>query len=137
MMNAIKRRYQHIQRLIYDARASTELSRMEIGYTPWTKMAMRPTTVLGLLNEIAVNDRRTVVEFGAGISTVYLAKILSARGGTLLSIEDNAEWAKIVNLMLVSEGLEGSVQLVVAPLKRCSVALNELEWYDEVLVQEG
>jgi predicted O-methyltransferase YrrM len=92
---------------------------------------------MNILNEIIVNERRNVVEFGSGISTLYIARILSEQGGRLITIEDNAEWAALVERMLEREGLRDVVTLVRAPLKPCSFSVNGLEWYNEKAVEDA
>lgn len=130
----LRSRYRHLVARADDARASTELSRMGLGFTPWTASALRPAALLQLVNEILINRRDIVVELGAGISTLYLAKALAQIGGRLVSIEDDAEWSGIVKAMLDREGLGNHVQIITAPLGHCVAAEPGLEWYDPAIV---
>lgn len=130
MLDQLKRRYQQHRAISLDARASIELSRLGLGYIPWTTSALRPAAMAQLINEVLINDRRTVVELGAGISTLYFAKVLGQIGGRLISIENSPQWAGIVQSMLVGQGVGGNVTMVVAPLGPCSSALHGLDWYD-------
>ena len=123
--------------LARDARAAVELSRLGLAYLPWTASALRPAAMVQLVNEIIINGRRTVVEFGAGISTLYLARVLSGVGGQLMSFEDDADWAQIVRNLLEQNGLAGVAQVIDAPLASCQQALAGLQWHDAEVVTEA
>lgn len=136
-MKALVARYQEIRNIALDTRASVELSRLGISYIPWTASALRPAAMAQLLNEVIVNGRRTIVEFGAGISTIYFSKLLASTGGTLISIEDDTEWAKIVSDLLAEQGLEKKSKVVIAPLKSCDNGVDGLLWYDSQVVKQA
>lgn len=66
-----------------------------------------------------VRDRRpgTVVELGAGVSTIVLASALRRNGtGRLISIENDASYAESIRQRLKSLQLENVVTLVVTEL---------------------
>jgi predicted O-methyltransferase YrrM len=117
-----------------DARAATELSRLGLPYMPWTASALRPSAMVQLVNEVLINDRRTVVEFGSGLSTLYLAHVLAGRGGQLISIEADPGWADIVRGQLAELGLSDTTRIIVAPLGTSAHGQNGLDWYDEAAV---
>jgi predicted O-methyltransferase YrrM len=117
-----------------DARAATELSRLGLPYLPWTASALRPAAMVQLVNEVLINQRRTVVELGAGLSTLYLAQVLAGTGGQLISFEDDAGWADIVRGQLAQLGLAGAARIIVAPLGASKHSQGGLEWYDEAAV---
>lgn len=129
MIELLRDRYRRHAALVQDARAATELSRLGLAYTPWTASALRPAAVALLVNEVLINRRRTVVEFGAGISTLHLAKALAGTGGQLISIEDDPGWAEVVGELLSQHGLDDAVRIVVAPLAPCRHACDGLGWY--------
>lgn len=126
----IAKLYYNLIRSSLDSRASTELSQLNVGFIPWSASAFQPAALMSVLNEISINNRKTVVEFGCGISTVYIAKILSASGGHLVSVEHDPEWIDIVSRHLVAHELDRFVTLVFAPLQPCPLSLNGLAWYD-------
>lgn len=117
-----------------DARAATELSRLGLPYLPWTTSALRPAAMVQLVNEVLINHRRTVVEFGSGLSTLYLAHVLAGTGGQLLSIEDDAGWAELVRGQLAQLGLADTARIIVAPLGASAHGQGGLEWYDDTAV---
>ena len=146
-MFGIKKRIQskqnRLRQLFTDTQALVKLTPLDLEYVPWTTYAVKPTVMTQIVNDIVINDRRNIVEFGCGISTVHLAKLaqqrafLEGKATTVTSIEDDADWAEVVRGMLRERNLENYAKIVVAPLKSCSFSVDELEWYDEERVTEA
>jgi predicted O-methyltransferase YrrM len=85
-----------------------------------------------LLNEIIVNQRRSVVELGGGISTVFMAKTLSDRGGTLLTVEEDADWlAQVGEMVRLANIGPGTWQGLHAAMAPCSTSVGGSQWYEE------
>lgn len=137
MIEAIRQRYWDVRRAIAQGRASNELSRLNLKFIPWSRYALQPASVMTLLNEVLINRRNTVVEFGCGVSTLYLAKVLFEQGGRLVSFEDNADWAAQVRSLVIREGLSGTATIIDAPLGRSQLARGNLQWYDEAIVNSA
>jgi hypothetical protein len=78
-----------------------------------------------------------VVEFGSGISTLYIARVLKQTGGHLTSFDDDQEWQSLVRQLLRIHHLSDYVSLVYAPSKLSRLAIDELEWYDEDIVKNS
>jgi predicted O-methyltransferase YrrM len=119
---------------IHDIYALEKLSPLNINYSVWTSSAIRPSAIVKILNEIIVNNKKIIIEFGSGLSTIYIAKTLKKMGGKLYSIENDENWIEIVKKMLKDDGLEDCVHFIHAPLKPSSLSLNNLDWYDENLL---
>lgn len=104
-------------------------------YTPWSGMAMRPSAVTTILNEIVVNRRTSITECGGGISTLYIARLLAQLGrGSLHTIEHDPGWASVLQELLERAKIESFVTVTVAPLAPSRLALDGQLWYsDEVL----
>jgi len=137
MILSLKKRYWDLRRAILNGRASVELSRLDMKFVPWSTSAIQPAALMSILNEIVINNRRSAVEFGCGISTLYMARVLSEQGGRLISFEDNIGWAAHVRSLLARQGLSDSVTLVEAPLRQGRWALSDLHWYDEQIVESS
>ena len=88
-----------------DVVALSALQPLVGGYVPWTTWSMRPSAILTIVNEIELKQRSTVVELGAGASTLYLARAMANVGGRLLSIEQDPELAEFVTRLVAREGL--------------------------------
>lgn len=113
----------------FDARAAVELSRLGVPFMPWPRSALAPSALLTILNDVIINGRKTVVELGAGISTVYLGKVLEASGGCLISIESNPDWAAVVRRLLTNAGINDAVRIACAPLEISPHCLDKGPWY--------
>jgi hypothetical protein len=108
-------------------------------YSPWTTSALHPAALRVILNDLVLHQRRCVVEFGAGVSTLYLAKVLRQRGPFFLtSVDDNADWLQWVRTELERLNLwDERIQLVHAPMKPCSLAIGGQDWYDLEILQNA
>lgn len=137
MLKRIQKRLHDVEQAIHDARASVELSALGIGFRAWPASAIAPSALKLVINEILINRRSTIVEFGAGISTVFMAKVLQGTGGRLVSFESDLDWADLVRGWLAEESLTENVELIVAPLGPCSKSLEGLNWYDSRLVRSA
>jgi len=137
LFNRLKTKLSHIEQAIYDARASVELTRLGLPYLPWPASAIAPSALMSILNELQINHRNTVVEFGSGLSTIYMAKVLKQRGGYVTSIEHDSGWAALVQEWINRSGLEQVARIVVAPLASCPSALEGNQWYDQNIVAKA
>ncbi len=138
-MNCIKRQVKRAFRPSYslacDNYALSLLRPFHFEYIPWTAAAMAPSAICALLNEILINRRKTVVEFGAGISTLYIAKMMQDIEGQLISFEHDRAWLSVVENMLAKHNVADSAKVIHAPLGSCSCALDGREWYNEDVVK--
>lgn len=71
-----------------------------------------------------------VVEFGSGVSTVWLANYLDGSGARLVSIEHSDHFAQETTRMLDERGLTCAVDLRVAPLEELHLGGDRFVWYD-------
>lgn len=124
------------QFLTRDIKAMNQLPSLNIPFVPWTNAAARPSAVHYMLNEIVVNGRRNVLELGSGISTLYMAWILALHGGTLLTVDHDENWLRIVERYIRQMDLpEGTVRFCHAPIKVYEAGrLGDLPWYDPTAV---
>lgn len=120
-----------LQSVIHDTYALALLQPMRQEYLPWTKSAVRPAALCNIVNEVIINNRRTVVEFGAGISTIYLAKALSQTKGFLYSFDEDEGWAARINEILQEKDLAHCAKVIFAPLAPSKNTLDRGLWYDE------
>jgi predicted O-methyltransferase YrrM len=72
----------------------------------------------------------SVVECGSGVTTIALALALADLGGHLVSLEHDPAYAAEVQHALEQRGLEGTAQIVVAPLEEQNVLGRRVLWYD-------
>lgn len=134
LLNRIATKWNRFAHLSNDTRAAVELSRLGLPYLPWSDASLLPSALQVVLNEIEINSRKTIVEFGSGISTIYIAQILSRLGGRIVSFESDAEWATFVEDRLAALNLSEFASVVHAPLGPCTLSKNGLDWYDQAAV---
>ncbi len=120
-----------------DILAAHYLAPLSTSYLPWSTSAMRPSGLVQVLNNIFINNYSLVVECGSGISTFYIARLLSSRGGHLYTIEHDKKWFKFVQNGLEKEGLSHLVTLIYAPLKLTDLAIKNIHWYDTEAIEES
>ncbi len=108
-------------------------------FMPLTSWSVSPNLILHVLNEIEINNRKRIIEFGSGASTIYIAKLLKLKypGSKFISVESDQAWADKIYAQLKQLHLTDFVEIVVA--KKSSVAKDFIyksqnAWYDmEVL----
>jgi len=106
-------------------------------YLPWSSAAMRPSGLVKVLNEIILNQRRSIVECGGGISTFLIAKIINENGGKLYTIEHNKEWVAYLENFLTKHSLEKNVEIIHAPLVKSGFShFGENFWYEEECIKK-
>ena len=107
-------------------------------YFPFTNSSINPHTLSCVLNDIKINKRKSVIEFGGGLSTLAIAKfaLLNKIDLEIITIENNEGYAQLLNSIIKNEGLSSFVKVIVAPLNQSKLSLNNLDWYDETVVKE-
>lgn len=111
----------------------------EESFIPFSAWAISPSTILHVLNDIVINKRRNIVEFGSGASTFYIAKLLKVLqiNAVFYSIESDEEWFLQMRKQIEISQLEEYVTIFHAPQTLVSENLKlqgQKTWYDvEVL----
>lgn len=98
---------------------------------PFTGAAMRPYCLIHVINDILVNKREKIIEFGCGVSTVLLARLIKLNDlkATIISIEHIEGWGMEINRKLAQEGLQDIAKVIHVPLGKCELAVEDNEWY--------
>lgn len=101
-------------------------------YLPFNGGALRPFCMAYILNEIIINQRKEILEFGSGLSTIIIARLIKKNelSTKLISIEHNKKWAKILQDYLANENLLPFVKIVISDLKETKTPLGLVNWYD-------
>lgn len=106
----------------------------ESNFIPFTSWTISPSVILHILNDIVINKRRNIIEFGSGASTLYMARLIQTLklDTKLYSVESNEEWMKKMEDELSLYNLQGIVTLIHAPLTKApkNICLKGQElWY--------
>jgi len=105
-------------------------------YIPFTGGALRPSSLNHIINDIIINNRKRIIEFGSGISTILIGRLIKKNNlnTTLISVEHDLEWSKQLSNMLLKENLGEAVQVLYSPLKNCTISIDENLWYDTEII---
>jgi hypothetical protein len=99
-----------------DILAAGAMQQLTTGYIPWTNWSMRPAAIASVVNEILLKPRRTVVELGAGASTLLLAGAVRQSEGQLVSVEHDAGFCASLNRLIAEHDLDKHAAVVHVPL---------------------
>jgi predicted O-methyltransferase YrrM len=79
-----------------------------------------------------VNSRKTILEFGSGISTIMMGRLIKKNntGARIISVEHNREWADSVQASIQREALEDIVSILYTPLNHCATSVDSNLWYE-------
>ncbi|MFY1691170.1 class I SAM-dependent methyltransferase [Plantactinospora sp. WMMB782] len=121
-----------------DTIAMAALASFGVDYVPWNAYSMRPAALATVVNEMESRQRKSVVEIGAGASTVYLAHAVARNGGRLVSIEHDPVFGEYVRGVIARNGLASVARVEVVPLAPLPAGLLEESqewelpdrWYD-------
>jgi predicted O-methyltransferase YrrM len=106
-------------------------------YLPFTTSSLKFRLLACLANDIVVNNRKAILEFGSGISTILTARLikLNKLDTTITSIDENDEWQELIKSILEEEELINYVTFVHAPTE-ISTNLNQSYEYNSKNVIE-
>lgn len=127
-------RHEATLRLLYDVRALGMLPTISSGPVPWSSASLRPAAVHMALNDLLLGAKRSAVEFGAGVSTLYLGHVLAQQGGHLWSFEHDLRWFDAMRRFIERESLADHVTLVHAPLEGSE---GSTPWYSRSVVDQA
>lgn len=127
------------QQDIEDLKALISLQPLAKSYIPWTESAVKPAALALIINDILINDRKTIVELGGGITTLFISNLLSTlcEDRKLITIEHDKEWIKVLHNNLSMFANPDNVELIHAGLKECEYTLDQSKWYDGSCVEKA
>jgi len=108
-------------------------------YFAITNSSLRFHTLAVIINDILINKRRQIIEFGSGISTLAIANLIRKNNleCRFISVEDNEEWFQYIKSFLSNSDLQKYVNIVYAPLKKNSLALENNLWYSDQVLNDN
>lgn len=112
---------------------------INLPYLPFNGGALRPICISYILNEIIINQRKNILEFGSGLSTILIARLLKKNNleAQIITIEHNNEWANIIHEYLVNENLLKYVTIIRTDLKEIETPLGNVNWYDYDIISNA
>ena len=108
-------------------------------YLPYSKSSLSYSSVSYLLNDVIINDRNNIIEFGGGISTIYLAKLAktSKNNIRITTIDHDEGWIAILTEILKKEELLEYVTILHCPLTKSNLAKENNTWYCEDTIKNA
>lgn len=104
-------------------------------YLPYTSSSLKMKHLSAVLNSICIHNRKNILEFGSGISTIMMARLMKLNEipGFIVSIDESEEWQRIISSYLENEGLKDFVMFVHATTEKSSNLDNALGYNREVV----
>ena len=109
-------------------------------YTPWSSSAMTPIAIRELCNDVVVNDRRSILELGAGVSSIVLCRLadqldLDVR---INSVDEDEGWLDRVGAIM-SPAERARWRPIYAPMTsgRLRDGSHFGRWYDAEIVGDA
>ena len=128
----------------HDQLAITQLLKMFDNnvFLPLTTWSICPKEVLHICNDIIINNRKNIIEFGSGFSTLCIAQLLKINNikANFISVENNEEWVDSINTILKQLDLNDYVKIVLAPIADVDIKLakeGQKKWYDNKVLDES
>jgi hypothetical protein len=108
-------------------------------FLPVTSSSLSLHTLLAIANDAVVNQRKKMVEFGSGTSTIVMARLVKYNQLPLqlISIDHDPGWLQTLGEILEREGLRTYVSLVAAPMAPSAFSVAGNLWYDPAALAEA
>lgn len=105
---------------------------------PVSSSSLKLHSIALIVNDIILNNRRKIVEFGSGISTVIFCRLFLRNDikTHLYTVEENLEWITALKNILKQEGLLRYVTFIHAPLEASANTLEGTLWFSEASLDE-
>lgn len=94
-----------------------------------SNFSLKPYGLILLKNELVLNKRTSILEFGSGLSTIFLAQIIRKYNlnAKITTIESEEDWISRLKLIAFKLGLDNFIKIVQAPLIKYD---DGAPWYD-------
>lgn len=129
-------------RYLNETLAASTLSPLILGgtYIPITRWAASFCAIAHVANDIIINRRTSLIEFGSGASTILLARLFRMNNidASFVSVESDANWIETQEKNLERDGLEGIVTFIHAPVVEGSLHYkNNNRWFCSDTLQKN
>ena len=92
-------------------------------FIPFTAWSLSPFVIDMVLNDILINKRSKIIEFGSGNSTIFIAKLIKVYDLDIIffSVDSDQKWINKVKKQLEKENCIDKVCFIEAEIKDVSV----------------
>lgn len=110
-------------------------------YLPYTSSAMSLDSLTCVFNDICINNRKEILEFGAGVSTILLARLIKINKleTKLTSVESDPDFIEYLKKTLANEQTLSKVKIIHAPLtnRHSEYKFTKTEWYSPKVLEKN
>jgi predicted O-methyltransferase YrrM len=108
-----------------------ELVHQGENFLPFTTSSLKFRALACICNDLVVNQRKNYLEFGAGLSTILVARLIKKNGlkAHVYSLEEDKGWIEYIQHIIDKEGLTQFVTLFHLPTYPSS-SLSQAYLYD-------
>jgi hypothetical protein len=109
-------------------------------FIPLTQWSISPVGICHILNYITINQPRVIVEFGSGVSTIYISKLLKQNNLDIkfISVDHDENWIRIVKRWTESENILDRVQFLHSPLsEELTYKGSRIKWYNQDVLNKN
>jgi len=105
-------------------------------FIPFTAWSISPSTILHVLYDILFNEKKNIIEFGSGSSTLYIAKFLQLQklqNVKFYSIESDKVWIEKLENLAKQYGVLDYMHIIYSPISNVDEKLSwkeQTKWYD-------
>jgi predicted O-methyltransferase YrrM len=106
-------------------------------YLPYTTSSLKFRFLACLVNDIVVNNRKSVLEFGSGISTIIVARLIKMNNldCKITTVDESPEWQEIIKKILKEESLLDYVTFVCAPTEPSTDLQQSYEYNSKIVFE--
>lgn len=122
-INALKKDFSSLQLKIEECFALEQINQLFNNtefYINHNHFSFSPSGIAHVLNEIFMRQRRSIIEFGSGMSTIYIAKALEVHKikTSFISVDADRDWILVLQNMLNNLGIDQHVDFLHAPTNK-------------------
>ena len=101
-------------------------------FLPFSNSVIRPFSLACILNDILINKRKNILEFGTGISTILMGRLIIQHQlkTKIFSVEHDKGWIEFIQELIDKEKLEKIINIIHAPLVDSDKSLDNNNWYN-------
>ncbi|MGC6429624.1 MAG: class I SAM-dependent methyltransferase [Jejuia sp.] len=114
----------------------------EYCFLPFTPFSLNPYTILHILNDILLNERRQIIEFGGGLSSIIISRFLKINklNANIVSFDNNIEWQNIIAKETKKYECDEYLTQIHCPIQPVKnqdfICYDNRTWYDDEKIAE-
>lgn len=105
-------------------------------FIPFTTWSISPSTISHILNNILLNQKKSIIELGLGASSLYIAKFLklnSVQNVSYYCVESDKNWISKISELAELYDIKDYLKIIYAPISSVGTEIcykNQNKWYN-------